>query len=211
MKTAMKHVLRSTVLLLAFTGTARAQDSTLKERASTSTPTKTAGEIRYRFLDIPWASQASKTRAELTSHGFTVSATDQDGDMPFSGRILDHEVVGWALMSPTDGLTKIQIVFQTRNGVGYRDIYREVVNTLTQKYGNGEDHAWFESPYEKGDGYEDTAIRVDKGHVFTTWAGLGGDVATGLIVDISKDLNIDVQYESSLWHKELERRRSKAF
>jgi hypothetical protein len=200
MKTAMKHLLRSTVLLLAFAGATRAQDSTLKE----------AGEIRYRFLDIPWASQASKTRAELTSHGFTVSATDRDGDIPFSGRILDHEVIGWAMMSPTDGLAKIQIVFQTRNGVGYRDIYREVVSTMTQKYGAGEDHAWFESPYTSGDGYEDTAIRVDKGHVYTTWAGLGG-TATGLIVDISKELSIDVQYESSLWHKEVERRRSKAF
>ncbi len=207
----MKHLLRSTVLLLAFTGATRAQDSTLKERTPNSTPSRTAGEIRYRFLDIPWASQASKIRAELTSHGFTVSATDRDGDIPFSGRILDHEVSGWAMMSPTNGLAKFQIVFQTRNGVGYRDIYREVVTTMTQKYGAGEDHAWFESPYESGDGYEDTAIRVDKGHIFTTWAGPGGDTATGLIVDISKALSIDVEYESSLWHKELERRRSKAF
>src|SRR6266576_6646335 len=84
MKTAMKHLLPSTVLLLAFTGATRAQDSTLKERAErapSSTPSRTAGEIRYRFLDIPWASQASKVRAELTSHGFTVSATDRDGDI----------------------------------------------------------------------------------------------------------------------------------
>lgn len=206
MKTNMRIILRSAVLLLAFAGTVRAQEPT-KDAQRDST---LQGEIRYRFLDIPWGASASAVRAQLSSHGFTASATDRDGDIPFTGTILGRQMTGWAMMSPTDGLAKMLIVFETGTfGGGYRDLYQEVVNTMTEKYGGGDDHTWFESPYESGDGYEDTAIRVGKGHVYTLWRGV--DESTGLLVSISKALGIDVSYESALWHKEVLRRRSHAF
>lgn len=75
---------------------------------------------------------------------------------------------------------------------------------LIKKYGElTKDYAFFQSPYREGDGYEEQAIRVGKGHFAAFWS------SQGLGVMISDRLTVRVLYESASWDAELERRKVK--
>lgn len=114
-------------------------------------------------------------------------------------------------MSPAKGLARVLLVFDAGQGNDYRNAYKDIVDALTLKDGAGEESQWFENPYEDGDGYESTALAVGNGHISTLWTTRD---STGLMVNIGHSqyaLSIAVDYESSLWPAESNRRKAKAF
>ena len=70
----------------------------------------------------------------------------------------------------------------------------------------------FDSPCYEGDGYEEQALRLGKGHFFATWSWptQPENRAAGLMLSVEKNLTVMLTYEPPEWEKEAERRQSKS-
>jgi hypothetical protein len=160
----------------------------------------------YVFADIPWDSNQAKASAILSAKGFKTLPVDKEGDVPFSGTLLGHRALGVAFFA--DGkLVKVSVGILTR-GEKARAIYRELQETLVQKYGAPTDmFEEFESPFSKGDGLEDTAIKSGKATIATGWEGPNEG---GLLLDINKEMIVRVIYEGPAWLAEMRNRKAQS-
>lgn len=82
------------------------------------------------------------------------------------------------------------------------DFFRQMRETLITKYGPPDfDHEIYESPYEKGDGYRDTAIRLGKARIAAIWNWPGRPSAepSGLSLTVTKALAVSSHYEPPEW------------
>jgi hypothetical protein len=80
---------------------------------------------------------------------------------------------------------------------------------LVKKYGEPtQDFAFFQRPYFEGDGYEEQAIRLGKGHFSCYWTPPKDSKVRGdtLALNLTERLTVKITYESSNWGEEAERR-----
>jgi hypothetical protein len=158
----------------------------------------------YRFADIPWLSPAGQVHSSLTSRGYSYSRQLDDGTLIFSGQILNRTSNIFCVFDPNDQLVKILVVSTPST---YKEIqeYRDARDTLIKKYGFPKHNLeYFEDPYYDGDGYERSAIQMNKATFQATWSNLQDD---SLSVALDTDLDIAFAYESRYWSQEVDRRK----
>lgn len=134
--------------------------------------------------------------SQLESKGFTV---DYEAD---NGVILTGDFAGKSsckvYVLPTKQskmVWKVAVKFPEQSSwYSIRSEYRTFKDSYTEKYGKPESYEFFSSPYEDGDGYEMTAIAVEKCNYvsfFTTDIGF-------ITLEIHKDKCVQVSYEDSI-------------
>jgi hypothetical protein len=156
-----------------------------------------------KFANLTWGTNSHEVRSKLVQQGFTKVSTDKDGDVRFEGKLLGYEMYGFGLFAE-GGLAKVTVVLLVPDNKA-RDKYRELKQTLTEKYGSpAVTIENFQRPYYEGDGYEEQAIRLGKARLATLWEG---DNKSGLVLEITEKLNLRFSYESPAWGVEAEKRR----
>lgn len=74
-----------------------------------------------------------------------------------------------------------------------KSTYKSYKESLTIKYGEGNSYEFFKSPYYEGDGYEMSAVKLEKCIYSTAFETKEGDI----IVEISKEANVRIFYEDN--------------
>ena len=113
------------------------------------------------------------------------------------------------MFSPGRGLAKVVVTVSTntRNLSDARIAYADAVDAL-RKYGQPQQHELFHYPFKEGDGDEDLAMSSGKLDIFSIWEiGTAGGDPYGLTVDIERNMDVEIDYESQLWHAESARRK----
>jgi hypothetical protein len=166
----------------------------------------------YAFANVPWTATHQEVRDILTGKGYVADSTDKDGDEWFMGRIEDTPTRIFAYFDSSGHAVKFELLVTTADDAA-KSMYNVIVDQLTAKYGKPDNHFEnFDPPYERGDGYELQAIQAGKATFLTCWDH-GKPPQAGiedLCVDITKNLTVEIDYESAGWHNELERRRKRS-
>lgn len=158
----------------------------------------------YTFADIPWGTPAKEVQSLLSSKGYAFQRVDQEGDYLFKGTVQGTAAVVWALMSEGK-LAKISVTLETRDQDARR-IFENMKGILIGKYGKPKQaFHFFERPYYEGDGYEQSAIKLGKGHFSAFW---GEDSA--LMIQLTDRLTVAVGYQAPWYAEEAERRRRRS-
>jgi hypothetical protein len=189
------------ITFVAFGIRSFAADATPEPDSSEGQP-QSAGQ--FVFADIPWRSNVATVTRLLTARGFEPNAPDKDGDIMFRGQLMGHKIIGLALFT-SNGLQKITVTLVTPDNRA-RPVYRDLRKTLIDKYGpSSKSYEFFQRPYYDGDGYEDQAIRLGKGHFASVWQKQGQVLG----LSITERLTVRIAYEGPQWGEAVDQRRSK--
>jgi hypothetical protein len=165
-----------------------------------------SAQTPIRFADVPWGAPSSVAKAQVRASGFTLDSVDKDGDLTFHGTVVGRKAIGVILFTPDGKTVKARVSIVTPDDEA-RQVYATTVEALSRKYGepygNLEE---FEYPYEKDDGHEETAIKMGKATIATLWRSPTDEGGTGVAVQISKQLNVEIIYEGPGWKGEADRR-----
>jgi hypothetical protein len=158
------------------------------------------------FAGIPHGATIAVARPKLQAQGFVFKKRDTQGDYWFEGQLKGQTTDVLVLTTGAGTVAKIILNLRTPDESARR-VYYELVETLTQKYGEPSDKiARFLDPYYEGDGYEEQAIRLEKGQFMAVW-----DHGTSVLgAQITKGLTVELGYEYPAWDPEYKRRRTKA-
>jgi hypothetical protein len=100
----------------------------------------------------------------------------------------------------------IDLLRNTQEGAAIQR-YIEMKGLLTRKYGRP---TWiderFDAPYYAGDGYEEQAVRVGKGHFYSSWIH---PLSHRLYVGLTPGLALGVTYESPRSQAESDQRETR--
>ena len=198
----LSALLLSALLLAASLGVGRAPSPASATRPATTQASKPA----ILFNGIPWGASKAVVKASLPA-GFTldeaITANYKNGDLYFTGKLLNENSGVMALFDPNGKLVKVGVILYTKDQDA-RSRYASTQEMLISKYGKPTDKMEdYSAPYQKGDGYEDTALKLGKGVVLCTWKD---DAGTFLAEKISDTLTVLIQYEPSTWDAEYARR-----
>jgi hypothetical protein len=161
------------------------------------------------FAGTTWLSSPEAVIAQLTSEGYTTTATapNERNAISFDGRLLNQDALVLAWFDNQNQLVKTSVYILTKVGRGEefptaKTNYENLKAILTNRYGEPTDtFQFFSSPYEEGDGYEDTAFAVNKGHYASFWT----DYENGsLSLTIDTDVDVALAYETKEWGKYLD-------
>ena len=169
--------------------------------------TSIASAQGFNFADIQWGERVSEIRSKLVSRSFIPGSLDKDGDLTFRGEVSGFKASGVVLFATDGGAQKVIVVLATPDSEA-RSAYRDIRESLIEKYGQP-NHTFetYSRPYFKGDGYEDTAIKVGKLSISTYW--LAG-ASAALSIAITKQLSLILSYEGPQWGEEVARRKAKS-
>jgi hypothetical protein len=161
-------------------------------------------EVRM-FANVPWGSDLGTVKSRLEAANFQVTKIDEDGDPHFEGMLFAQKVAGFVIFA-NGGAAKVFVRLATPDNDA-RDVYKTVKDALTGKYGAASnEYAFYESPYFEGDGFEEQAIRIGKGHFAAFWTTENSQLGT-MSVKVSEALTVDVTYESPAWGAEADKRK----
>jgi len=166
----------------------------------------------YRFAKLPWGANPEKVKMVLRKK---YKLTDElNGDLLYSGTILGNDVLIRTFFNKNKKLVKVRVVLEPSEGKVI-DTYNEFKEILTEKYGPPKDvYEYFDEPYRKGDGFEEQAIKLGKGHFACFWPHANDSSNLALYVDYvdvdwGRELIIIISYESKDWGEEYKRRKDK--
>ena len=178
------------------------------------TPAIAKREIRAqatapRFAGIEWGEPPSTVREKLGTNGFVVDSLDKDGDIDFHGTVSGNRAGGFVFFA-NEKAVKVSITIAVPD-VDVKHEFDQMKDALTRKYGEPQlnlDH--YDPPYESGDGYFVTAVKVGKAHIATAWTRAVPGGKEGLVLTITQQANVQLGYESAAWNAEVDRRRDRA-
>lgn len=134
--------------------------------------------------------------------------------------VMDGYVAGKAVelfiyVTPiTKVVFKVNVYLPKReNWITLKNEYVEYVNILKQKYGEWDNTYYsFNDPYYDGDGYEMSAVQLDKVNFFTVWLNRSG---ANYAVQITKFKQVMITYENdanvTIGQNERDRLNNKSF
>ena len=169
-------------------------------RAADDTPAQTADVPT--FAGIPWGASRTQVLEAAAASGLRVVAT-YGNDVELAGEPFGEAATVQAMLSPTDGLVKIQIRFAA-NETPMRT-YATVVQSLTRLYGPTEPVELFKRPYARGDGREDEAVRSGKGMLIAAWGDERQPGQAAVVLHAAQP-GVALEFESHAWKAESKRR-----
>lgn len=169
-------------------------------RAADDVPAQ-AGDVPT-FAGIPWGASRTQVLEAAAASGLRVVAT-YGNDVELAGEPFGEAATVQAMLSPTDGLVKIQIRFAA-NETPMRT-YATVVQSLTRLYGPTEPVELFKRPYARGDGREDEAVRSGKGMLIAAWGDERQPGQAAVVLHAGQP-GVALEFESHAWKAESKRR-----
>jgi hypothetical protein len=161
------------------------------------------------FAGLKWGSTRESVKQSLSPLGYAFTKLDEDGDLDYTGELVGYPATMFFFFTPNDALVMVEIHIRTPNNKT-RETYKEMKETLTEKYGQpSDDFHFFQPPYFEGDGYEDQAFRLGKATFPSFWKHPGKTGNEMASLEITPALNLEVGYEAPGWHEELIRRKAK--
>jgi hypothetical protein len=161
-----------------------------------------AEDDSYQFANLSWGADKEGVISKL-SQNYTYLRDDEDGDLAFTGSLAGESVSLIAYMS-NGSLARVIVAIDPDENE-YLRTYKKFKSLLSDRYGRPvEDIEFYNSPYEKGDGYEEQAIRLSKGFLMTEWSARGGDSTLAALS--TKAMSILVIYDTAEGEKEEGRR-----
>ena len=134
--------------------------------------------------------------SQLKAKGYTVEYQNEDGV------ILTGDFAGksdcYVIVLPTKAskmVWKVVVQFPEKTSwYALKNEYLSYKESYTEKYGTPTSYEYFRSPYEEGDGYELTALGVDKCSYISFY-----EIPEGFIsLEINKDKCVQVTYEDAI-------------
>lgn len=145
-----------------------------------------------KFKNIPIDGNINAFSKELVKQGFTLLESKGSSIIlkgEFAGKQCNIVVVGTKKTLLT---WKVYISFDKENlWSSLKSKYYELKEQYTTKYGDGKSYEFFSNPYFEGDGYETTALSVDKCTWSTFWETKVGNIS----ISIQASQNIGISYE----------------
>jgi len=158
------------------------------------------------FAGIPWGASRTQVLEAATASGLRVVAR-YGNDLELAGEPFGAAAVVHAMLSPTDGLVKVQVRFEA-NDTPTRT-YATVIESLTRLYGPTEPVEMFKRPFVRGDGREDEAVRTGKGMMIAAWGDERQPGQAAVILHAGQP-GVALEFESHAWKAESARRRRQA-
>jgi len=154
---------------------------------------------RTSFKGISFDTDAKSFKEQLVAAGYTITSEDKlpssrvysfEGN--FAGNINCEVLVFTSLDESCIGKVVVYLPKQEYNWSYLKRDFNKMKDAYEQKYGAPiKDYHFFSSPYEEGDGYEMTAVKVEKCHYATFWE----TEETGIYIEISKYCQVKITYE----------------
>ena len=153
------------------------------------------------FMGIPISGPITEFSTKIKAKGFTIKPAESTPTMlMFKGTMGGKDVEVAVVCTPTSKLTKKVVVFYPIETTWYslKSEYDEIAQIITNKYGaSDEQYNFFSSPYEEGDGYEMTAIAVEKCYWMAVWKNNSQYPNQTLAVRITKSKRVTLAYENN--------------
>jgi len=135
---------------------------------------------------------------QYVAKGFTISKKfDDKSVITLKGTLGNDAIEVFVIATPsTHKVWKVSVYFpKEETWSSLKDKFSSIKGLLTNKYGEPDkDYHFFSSPYEEGDGYEMTAVAVDKCNYFTYWKK--NLVNATIITKISEYKQVSVSYQN---------------
>jgi hypothetical protein len=148
------------------------------------------------FDGIPISGDLPTMIAKLKAKGY-VYVNTEDGVASLKGKIASIYNVEVLVFTTPKSKKVCKVVAYLDKNINWYSIkaeYEKFVDILTEKYGEPDVHyEFFSSPYEAGDGYEMTALAVEKCTYTTYWLNKNN---TSIVVEISKYKQVKLGYEN---------------
>lgn len=132
----------------------------------------------------------------MKQKGFTINNEDESSLMMVGGSFAgfhDCEIV--IICTKSGKVAKVTVYLPKETSwISIKGQFNTIKDLYTNKYGNPEgDYHFFVSPYSEGDGYEMTAVKVEKCH-YASFFKLDG---YSIMVSISKYQQVKIVYEDN--------------
>lgn len=129
------------------------------------------------FKGIPIDGNLNSFVEKLKAKGFSQIVVNSDGAMmegEFGGNICKTGI--YVTRTSKKVHTVIVQVAESNSWFTLESTYNEYKSSLATKYGKGVSIEMFSSPYEEGDGYEMSALRLSKCHYSTRFKTSKGEI-----------------------------------
>jgi hypothetical protein len=154
------------------------------------------------FAGIPWGASRTQVLEAAAASGLRVVGT-YGNDVELAGEPFGEAAVVQAMLSPTDGLVKVQIRFAAKDKP--MRTYATVVESLTRLYGPTEPVEMFKRPFMRGDGREDEAVLSGKGMLIAAWGDERQPGQAAVVLHAGQP-GVALDFESHAWKAESKRR-----
>lgn len=152
------------------------------------------------FKNIPIEGNMSNFITKMKAAGFKLN------EMKDVGAIMTGPFVGYdctlAILCSRSSKTVWKVVAHLPSQVSWtstRSQYDDFKERYTKKYGAPtQSFEFFLDPYERGDGYELQAIKLEKGHYVSYWDTPGGMIAVEIAASSNTDGWIKIVYEDAI-------------
>ena len=147
------------------------------------------------FSGVPIDGDLTTFLTRIKAKGFTFKKYIEQGAI-INGKIGIRDVEVFVFTTPkSKKVFKLSVYFPERSTWGsLKSEYFELVEVLTKKYGEPTSrYSSFKSPYEEGDGYEMSAVQLEKCNYSTFWIKRNN---LSMVIDISKFHQINITYEN---------------
>lgn len=135
---------------------------------------------------------------QYVAKGFTISKKfDDKSVITLKGALGTDAIEVFVIATPsTHKVWKVSVYFpKEETWSSLKNKFSSIKGLLTNKYGEPDkDYHFFSSPYEEGDGYEMTAVAVDKCGYFTYWRK--NLVNATIMTKISEYKQVNVTYQN---------------
>lgn len=173
-------------------------------RATFVAPSRPA---QFSLAGIPWGIAADSVTSLVGPRGYNYNSVDGDGDLWYDGLLYRAPTRIYAFMG-NERLVKFRVLIVTPDENAL-SVYERARAELLKQYGTpAETVEEYRAPYRKGDGKEQAAVRAGKATFRTDWL-LENARTPHVAVEVTKDLNVVIDYESAAWNGEMLRRRKR--
>lgn len=167
---------------------------------------------RYLFAGVPWLAHVDSALAQLAAKGYReLPASGQPSLILLRGRFFDRDAMVTGHLDERRRLVRWDVRIDSQQEryrwPQMRALFDEIVQESQARYGSPRSVVEkYGFPYERGDGWEDEALRDGKATLQWSWQARSGDRLT---VEMTATVAVLLTYESPEWAELEARRRSK--
>jgi len=148
------------------------------------------------FDGVPISGDLTTTITKLKAKGYIFQKNMANGGAILKGKVATQNVDLYVYITPkTKQVCKFVVFFaEETSWYSLKSQYEKYLEILTEKYGEPSDKfAFFKSPYEEGDGYEMSAVTLEKAVFSSYWMNKDN---TTIALSISKWKQVSIGYEN---------------
>lgn len=167
-------------------------------------------ENHLTFKGIPIDGSVESFAAKLKQDGYTEEYISDNGTIVLKGQFANEDCGIFLLPTPqTKTIWKVAVIFDKKytSWSSIKTDFNEFKDLFVKKYGKlTHDYHFFSSPYYEGDGYEMSALELDKCRYWASFTMPEGYISIKLISPGQIALGYEDKVNSALETKESEKR-----